>query len=76
MKELLGYINNKVVPTATLKKRNEQKAWEYGYCKEFDLVIISKDGTLGDVYELEGLKIGLPAIPKDKTKIINHDKPK
>lgn len=43
----------------------KKKEWKYGYDKEYDLVIISKDGTLGDVVEIENLVIGLPAQPKD-----------
>lgn len=39
--------------------------WEYGYDQETDIVVISKDGTLGEVYEIQNLKIGLPATPKN-----------
>lgn len=38
--------------------------WEYGYDEKYDMVVISKDGTLGEVYEINGLKIGLPSLPK------------
>lgn len=40
------------------------KHWEYGYNEKYDIVIISKDGTLGDVIEIQGLRIGLPRAPK------------
>lgn len=74
MRELLGHIIKNAVPTATMNLRNKAKSWEYGYNADFDIVIISKDGTLGDIYEIEGMQLGLPAIPEDKTKILNHDK--
>lgn len=38
----------------------KQGKFEYGYNKELDIVIISKDGTLGEIYEINGVKIGLP----------------
>lgn len=39
---------------------NEEKSWEYGYDKDNDIVIISKDGTIGEVYDIQGLKVALP----------------
>ena len=46
-----------------LKRNNRYKKWEYGYDVENDVVVISKDGTIGDVIEIQNLKIALPAIP-------------
>jgi hypothetical protein len=40
------------------------KKWKYGYDEKYDIVVISKDGTVGDVIEIQSLKIGLPATPK------------
>lgn len=42
----------------------QKKKWVYGYNREYDIVVISKDGTLGAVYEISGLKIGIPEVPK------------
>ena len=47
-----------------LSTKNKAKTWKYGYDPKYDLVIISKDGTLGEVYEIQNLKIGLPKSPK------------
>jgi hypothetical protein len=47
-----------------LKKNNRYKKWKYGYNKEYDVIVISKDGTLGEVVEIQNLKIGLPLISK------------
>lgn len=38
---------------------------EYGYNRDLDIVVISKDGTLGSVIEVQGLKIGLPKSPSN-----------
>ena len=49
----------------TLKRLNKSKKWKYGYNKEHDIVVISKDGTVGEVYEIQNLKIALPKQPKN-----------
>jgi hypothetical protein len=54
-----------IVPVSTLKKRNDEKSWEYGYNEEYDLVVISKDGTIGDVYVINSVRIALPGTPKE-----------
>ena len=46
-----------------MAKKNKAKNWKYGYNEKYDIVVISKDGTLGDIYEVQGLKIGLPKTP-------------
>jgi len=48
----------------SIKHQNKHKKFEYGYNRELDCVIISKNGTLGDIYEIQGLKVGLPKTPK------------
>ena len=50
-----NHINPKI-----LKKNNRYKKWKYGYDHEHDVVIISKTGKIGEVYDIQGLKIGLP----------------
>ena len=56
----------KVVDFPGTQKEYDKKQgkFQYGYDKDLDLVIISKDGTLGQIYEIEGVKIGLPLVPK------------
>ena len=44
----------------TIKRLNKAKKWEYGYNKEHDIVIISKTGQIGEIYEIQNLKIALP----------------
>jgi hypothetical protein len=54
--------------TSTITTKNKAKSWKYGYNEKYDVVIISKDGTLGEVYEINGIKIGLPKTPTDLKK--------
>lgn len=69
----LGEKIDNVVNASILKNKNKAASWKYGYDEEIDTVIISQDGTLGDIFLVNGLKIGLPAIPP-KEEIINFDK--
>ena len=59
---LVKVIQNHIKPKV-LKRNNRYKKWEYGYDVENDVVVISKDGTIGDVIEIQNLKIALPATP-------------
>ena len=59
------------IKTNTIKRLNKKKAWKYGYNKEHDVVVISKDGTIGDVYSIQNLHIALPKEPKNIHKFKN-----
>ena len=48
----------------TLKRLNKGKKWKYGYNKENDIIVISKTGQIGEIYEIQNLKIALPKQPK------------
>ncbi len=43
-----------------LKRMNRYKKWEYGYNIDHDMVVISKTGQIGEIYEIQNLKIALP----------------
>jgi hypothetical protein len=77
--EPLYHVTRDIVPKNRLSSWNKQKKWEYGYNKEFDIIIISKDGTIGDIYLIEGLRIALPSTPKkidsDHNKWVPHEYP-
>ena len=47
----------------TIKRLNKSKKWEYGYNKEHDVVVISKSGMIGEIYEIQNLRIALPKKP-------------
>ena len=55
-KVLDSHINPKVI-----SKLNRYNKWEYGYNKDHDVVVISKTGKIGEIYEIQGLAIALPA---------------
>ena len=55
-----------ILPDYISSSVKHSKEWKYGYDEKYDIVIISKDGTLGDVYEINGLRIGLPKVPKQQ----------
>jgi len=56
-KVLKDYIKPKV-----LSRMNRYKKWDYGYNKEHDLVVISKTGEIGEIYEIQNLAIALPKV--------------
>jgi hypothetical protein len=56
-KVLPGYVKPSVI-----KQQNRYNKWKYGYNKEYDLVIISKTGKIGEIYEIQNLRIALPLI--------------
>jgi len=64
-KQELYKILPNYVKTKVLQRNNRYKKWEYGYNEEHDFVVISKSGMIGDVYEIQGLKIALPKMPKE-----------
>ena len=59
-KQTLVKILKDHVKAKVLKNKNRYKKWEYGYNKDYDMVVISKTGEIGEVYEIQNLKIALP----------------
>ena len=64
----------------TITRLNKSKKWKYGYNKEHDVVVISKTGQIGEVYNIQGLKIALPKAPsklnKENNKWVAEEYPK
>ena len=52
---LKDHIKQKVID-----RNNKYKKWEYGYNKEHDVVVISKTGKIGEIYQIQNLNIALP----------------
>jgi len=63
-KQTLYKIYTDHLEKKSIKTQNKYKKFNYGYNHELDCVVISKNGTIGEIYEIQGLKIGLPQIPK------------
>ena len=38
-----------------IKRLNKSKKWKYGYNKEYDIVVISTTGQIGEIYEIQTL---------------------
>lgn len=51
------------IPTAVISNKNRVRSWIYGYNEQYDVVVISKSGQIGQIVEISGLKIALPAAP-------------
>ena len=59
------YKKVSVIPNQALKVKNKAKTFKYGYDEKYDVVVISKDGTVGEVININGINIGLPLAPKE-----------
>jgi hypothetical protein len=54
-KEIKDIVNPKI-----LSKQNRYKKWEYGYNEDYDFIVISKTGQIGQIIEIQNLRIALP----------------
>ena len=52
------------IPASVISNKNRVKSWFYGYNDQYDVIVISKTGQIGQIVEIEGLRIALPAIPE------------
>jgi len=51
------------IPPAVISNKNRVMSWLYGYNEQYDVIVISKSGKIGQVVEISGLKIALPPTP-------------
>ena len=59
------------IKKTTINRLNKGKKWKYGYNKEHDLVVISKTGEIGEIYEIQNFQI---ALPKERGVYSNKEK--
>ena len=59
------------IKKTTISRLNKGKKWKYGYNKEHDIVVISKTGEIGDIYEIQNFQI---ALPKERSVYSNKEK--
>jgi hypothetical protein len=59
--ELYEVVKDYIKPQV-IKKKNRYSKWVYGYDKEYDVVVISRTGKIGDIYLISGVHIALPLI--------------
>ena len=61
------------IKKTTITRLNRGKKWKYGYDKEHDIIIISKTGQIGEILEIQGLRVALPRVPG---RVFKHEKQK
>ena len=59
-KQDLYHIVEDHIKPKVLSRMNRLKKWKYGYNKEYDMVVISKTGQIGEIYSIQNLLIALP----------------
>ena len=64
-KQNLYSIHRSHLKDKKIINQNKYKKFKSGYNEELDCVVISKDGTIGDIYEIQGLKVAIPKTPKE-----------
>ena len=57
------------IKKTTLTRLNRGKKWKYGYDKDHDIVVLSKTGVIGEIYDIQGFKIALPK----PTSVFKHE---
>jgi len=50
-----------------INRMNRYSKWKYGYNKEHDIIVISRTGKIGEIYEIQNLRI---ALPKKETPVV------
>jgi len=59
-KQTLYKIIDDHIKPKIIKRLNRYNKWQYGYNKEHDIIVISKTGKIGEIYEIQNLRIALP----------------
>ena len=57
-------IQKDFVSPSILSNKNRARSWIYGYDNKYDIVVISKNGQVGQIVNISGLNIGLPPVPE------------
>ena len=52
------------IPAAVISNKNRVRSWLYGYNDQYDVIVISKTGQIGQIVEIAGLIIALPLAPE------------
>jgi hypothetical protein len=69
------------IKKTTISRLNKGKKWKYGYDKDHDIIVLSHNGQIGEIIEIQNLVIALPKAPRDvysntKNKWVRFDQPK
>jgi len=69
------------IKLTTISRMNKGKKWKYGYNKEQDIIVLSRNGQIGEIIQIQDLIIALPKVPKNvhsnpKDKWVKFEQPK
>ena len=64
VRDSLYKIVKGLIPKTVISNKNRSRAWAYGYNSDYNVVIISRTGEIGEIYDVSGLLIALPPAPK------------
>ena len=69
------------IKKTTISRLNKGKKWKYGYDKDHDVIVLSHNGQIGEIIEIQNLVIALPKAPRDvysntKNKWVRFTQPK
>ena len=69
------------IKRTTISRMNKGRKWKYGYDKEHDIIVLSHNGIIGEIIQIQELVIALPKPPKSvykhpKNKWVKQDYPK
>ena len=53
------------IPKRVFDQKNRNNSWMYGYNDQYDVIILSKTGRIGEIYLINGIYIALPDVPKN-----------
>jgi hypothetical protein len=53
------------ISSSVIAKKNGNKSWLYGYNEQYDVIIISKTGEIGEIVNISGLYVALPKAPNE-----------
>ena len=59
----LYYVVKDLIPLNAIGNKNRVRSWLYGYNEQYDVVVISKSGQIGEVINISGVNIALPPAP-------------
>jgi hypothetical protein len=52
-----------LIPLNAITNKNRVRSWLYGYNEQYDIIVISKSGQIGEVINISGVNIALPPAP-------------
>ena len=51
------------IPSAVITNKNRVRSWLYGYNDQYNVIVISKTGQIGQILDIAGLQVALPPMP-------------